>query len=205
MKKLILIITFYLPTCIFAQDNKAKLILDQLSVKTKSYSNIEAHFTNSFVSVEAGVNEQQNGILFVEDNSYKLKLKNQTVISDGETNWFILEDENEVNITEVDEEEGFNPSNIFNMYEQGYKYNFIKEDLGKFYIELYPTTEGMFSKLVMIIDKNKMEIKSLTMIDKNNSQYTYNINKFITNQEFPKNYFYFNKLNYPNIDIIDLR
>ena len=47
MKKLIYNI-FIFPCIIFAQDQKAKSILDQLSDKTKSYTSIEAKFTNTF-------------------------------------------------------------------------------------------------------------------------------------------------------------
>ncbi len=204
MKK---IITFLLclPLLMFCQENKAKSILDNLSKKTESYSTIEAHFNNTFISIDAGVNEQQNGILYIKDNSYRLELESQIIMSDGETNWIYLKDEQEVNITESDEEEDFNPSKIFSIYENDYKFNFIKEESDKYYIELYPKTEGMFSKLELVILKTKMEIYSLTMFDKNNSQYSYIISKFIKNKDLPNGFFQFNELENPDVDVIDLR
>ena len=205
MKKNILTIIFLLPLLAFSQENKAKTILDMLSKKTKTYTTIEAHFINSFTSIEAGVNEHQNGKLFLKNNSYRLELENQNIMSDGETNWFILNDDQEVNITEADEEEGFSPSSIFTIYENGYKYKFIKEENNKYYIELFPKEEGMFSKLIMVINKTKMEIEELSMVDKNNSIYTYKISKFIKNHELPNDYFIFNTNKYADYDIIDLR
>ena len=179
MKKIIAIICL-LPLLVFSQDDKAKSILDQLSAKTTSYTSIEAHFINTFVSVEAGVNEKQEGVLYIKDNSYRLELETQTIMSDGETNWIYLKDEEEVNITESDEDEDFIPSKIFTIYENDYKFKFIKEEAQKYYIELYPKTEGMFYKLEMVINKTKMEVHSLTMFDKNKSQYSYLISKFIS-------------------------
>jgi outer membrane lipoprotein carrier protein len=126
-------------------------------------------------------------------------------MSDGETNWIYLKDEEEVNITESDEDEDFIPSKIFTIYENDYKFKFIKEEAQKYYIELYPKTEGMFSKMEMVINKTKMEVHSLTMFDKNNSQYSYLISKFITNQEFNNDFFQFNTSENPNVDVIDLR
>jgi outer membrane lipoprotein-sorting protein len=78
MKKIISLVCM-LPLLVFSQDDKAKSILDQLSAKTTSYTSIEAHFINTFVSVEAGVNEEQEGILYIKDNSYRLELKAQTI------------------------------------------------------------------------------------------------------------------------------
>ena len=204
MKKIIAIICL-LPLLVFSQDDKAKSILDQLSAKTTSYTSIEAHFINTFVSVEAGVNEMQEGVLYIKDNSYRLDLEAQTIMSDGETNWIYLKDEEEVNITESDEDEDFIPSKIFTIYENDYKFKFIKEEAQKYYIELYPKTEGMFYKLEMVINKTKMEVHSLTMFDKNNSQYSYLISKFISNQEFNNEFFQFKTSENPNVDVIDLR
>jgi outer membrane lipoprotein-sorting protein len=204
MKKIITIICF-LPLLVFSQDNRAKSILDKLSQKTTSYTTIEAHFINNFISVEAGVNEEQKGVLYIKDNSYRLEMEAQTIMSDGETNWIYLKDEQEVNITESDEEEEFNPSKIFTIYENDYKFNFIKEEAQKYYIELYPKTEGMFSKLEIVINKSKMEIHSLTMFDKNNSQYSYLISKFISNQDFNNDFFQFDTSKNPEVDVIDLR
>jgi chaperone LolA len=204
MKKILVVLCF-LPIIVISQNNKAKSILDELSEKTKSISSIEAHFSNTFISKDAGVNEQQDGVLYIQNNSYRLELESQTIMSDGETNWIYLKDEEEVNITESDEEENFNPSKIFTIYENDYKSNFIKEESGKYFIELYPKTEGMFYKLEMVIIKSKMEIYSLTMFDKNNSQYSYVISKFIKNQTFSNSFFQFNESENPNVDVIDLR
>ncbi|MDA8956114.1 outer membrane lipoprotein carrier protein LolA [Flavobacteriales bacterium] len=204
MNKIIAVI-FFLPLLVFSQDDKAESILDQLTKKTASYTSIEAHFTNTFVSLEAGVNEKQEGVLYLKDNAYRLELEAQTIMSDGETNWIFLKDEQEVNITDSDEEEDFNPSKIFTIYENDYKFKFIKEEAQKYYIELYPKTEGMFSKLEMVINKTKMEVHSLTMFDKNNSQYSYLISKFIPNQDFDNSFFQFNTSENPDVDVIDLR
>lgn len=204
MNKIITVMCL-LPLFVFSQDDRAKSILNQLSAKTSSYSSIEAHFINTFVSQEAGVNEKQEGVLYIKENAYRLEMEAQTIISDGETNWIYLKDDQEVNITDSDEEEDFNPSKIFTIYENDYKFKFIKEEAQKYYIELYPKTEGMFSKMEMVISKTKMEVQSLTMFDKNNSQYSYLISKFITNQEFNKGFFQFNTSDNPDVDVIDLR
>ena len=73
MRKL-LIIFLLLPSFLFSQD-RANEILDKVSQKTASYSNIEAHFTNSINSEIAGINESQKGVLFLQGDLYRLELE----------------------------------------------------------------------------------------------------------------------------------
>ena len=101
-KILFIFLTF--PSFLFSQD-RADEILNIVSKKTASYSNIEAHFTNTIISEAADINESQKGVLYVQGDLYRLELKEQTIISNGESNWIHLIDENEVQIIEVDEEE----------------------------------------------------------------------------------------------------
>lgn len=205
MKKLFFILTL-LPIVLLAQDQKAKSILDQLSEKTKSYTSIEAKFTNTFSSTVTDINESQSGTLFLKDNAYRLEMEAQTIICDGETNWIYLEDDEEVNITEIDDEENdLNPSKIFTMYENGYKYKFVKEDSKNYHIDLFPKESGPFLKVELFIDKSKMQISSFTMIDKQGSHYKYIIESFLTNQEMSNDFFVFKIADYPNVDVIDLR
>ena len=205
MKKLFFILTM-LPIMLLAQNQKAKSILDQLSEKTKSYTSIEAKFTNTFKSTVTEINESQTGTIFTKNNSYRLEMNGQTIISDGETNWIYLKDENEVNITEIDDDENeINPSKIFTIYESGYKYKFIKEDKESYHINLFPNENGPFSKIELFINKPKMQISSFIMFDKQGSVYKYTIDSFIVNKEIEDEFFMFQTSNYPNIEVIDLR
>ena len=205
MKKLFFILTM-LPIMLLAQNQKAKSILDQLSEKTKSYTSIEAKFTNTFKSTVTEINESQTGTIFTKNNSYRLEMNGQTIISDGETNWIYLKDENEVNITEIDDDENeINPSKIFTIYESGYKYKFIKEDKESYHINLFPNQNGPFSKIELFINKPKMQISSFIMFDKQGSIYKYTIDSFIVNKEIEDEFFMFQTSNYPNIEVIDLR
>jgi len=205
MKKLFYIL-FFFPCIIFAQDKKAKNILAQLSDKTKSYTSIEAKFTNTFSSTVTDINESQSGTLFLKDDAYRLEMEAQTIICDGETNWIYLADDKEVNITEIDDEENdLIPSKIFTIYENGYKYKYVKDDGKNYHIDLFPEESGPFTKVELFINKSKMQISSFTMIDKQGSYFKYVIDSFVTNKEMKSDFFVFKTSDYPNVDVIDLR
>ena len=204
MKQLVLLLFLY-PLLTFSQDQKAQSILKELSKKTSSYQTIEAHYTNLFTSEIAKVNETKKGIIYVKGNAFKLETDDQLIISDGETNWIYLIDENEVSISEGNDDEMLNPSTIFRMYEKGYKHKYVGDDGKNYIIDLYPNESGPFTKIVMKINKSKLEINSFTMIDKHGSLFTYIIDKFIANKELSDDFFKFDSSKYPEIDIIDLR
>ena len=207
MIKILTITLCLITSLLYAQDNKSKHILKELSKKTASYSSIEAHFTNTFSNSITSINESQDGILYLQGNSYKIDLANQSIISDGETNWLLLTDDDEVNISEVeeDDEDSMNPSKIFTLYEKGYKSQFIKEEFGKYYIHLFPKLKSSFSRIELVINKREMQIEELNIFDKNSSKYSYIINKFKINKIYKEDFFFFEKEKYPNFEIIDLR
>lgn len=201
----ILFIFLVFPSFLFSQD-RADEILNKVSKKTASYSNIEAHFTNTIISKAADINESQKGVLFLQGDLYRLELKEQTIISNGESNWIHLIDENEVQITEVDEEEeSMNPSKMFTIYQEGYKTQFVSENSDLYIIDLIPEESGSFIKVELRINKKEARIDGFTLFDKNGGKYTYDVNLFKVNQSFDNDFFQFNYNEHPNVDVIDLR
>ena len=96
MKKILILILLF-PEILFCQ-NLAEDILRNVSQKTSGYKNIEAHFTNTIINESANLNISDKGVLFIKDDSYRIEMKNQKIISDGQTNWIHLIEENEVQI-----------------------------------------------------------------------------------------------------------
>ena len=204
MRKLLFILLIF-PTLLTAQ-NRAKDILDKVSQKTASYQTIEAHFINSIISEAAGINENQKGTLYLQGDLYRLEMQGQTIISDGETNWIHLIEEEEVQIIEIDEEEEIiSPSKMFTIYQEGYKYHFVEEKNNQYIIDLFPEKSDSFTKIELRIDREKMHIIGFTLFDKSGNQYAYDVNQFIPNKKFETNFFQFDASQHPNMDVIDLR
>ena len=204
MHKLLLIFLL-LPSFLFSQE-RANEILDKVSQKTASYSTIEAHFINTIINEKAGINESQKGVLYLQGNLYRLELEDQTIISDGESNWIHLIDEQEVQIIEVDdEEESMSPSKMFTIYQEGYKKQFVSETNSNYIIDLIPKESGSFIKIELRINKKEMRIAGFTLFDKNGGSYAYDVKLFKENQIFEKGFFQFNTSAHPNVDLIDLR
>ncbi len=210
MNRLSLIFFSYIFTInlAFSQGEIAKQILDDLSEKGKSYTDITAEFTLNYSEKE--IDENSEGKIWIKEDMYKLDMSsNLSIINNGETLWYLMKDVPEVQIMENDPEDEMNPSRIFTIYEKGYKYEYKgseainSDNIHK--IDLYPNESGLISLITLYIDTNKTELIKIKIIEKGGGATTYTITKFITNSDIPISTFNFESKDYPNIEVIDLR
>jgi len=193
-------------------DPKAKAILEELSKKTKSYSTIKAEFAVTMEDRDKK-KDTQNGSIQIKGIKYKLEIKGQEIISDGKTTWTYLKDANEiqVNNAETNSADAITPSNIFTVYEKGFKYKFDKEENVNGTtiqtINLYPEIpdKKKFHTVKLMIDKNKNQITGIIMLMKDGSTCTYTIKNFITNSEMADAMFTYDNKAHPGAELIDLR
>lgn len=193
-----------------AQDPKAKAILDEVSIKTKSYTSIKAEFKMVIQGKDKTKKpETQKGTLQLRGDKYKLDIKGQEIISDGKTSWTLLKDNNEVQINNTDPNanEGVTPTNIFTIYEKGYKYKFDGENATSQMISLYPLNpdKKKFHTLKLVIDKSKKQIISFTVLMKDGSTLDYTIESFVTNATISETTFTFDAKAHPGVEVVDLR
>ena len=193
----------------FSQDKVAKQILDDLSEKGKSYTDITAEFNFNFSNDNQGIDENFEGKIWIKEDMYKLDMSsNLSIINNGETLWYFMKDVPEVQIMENDPEDEMNPSRIFTIYEKGYRYEYKGAEsinsVRVHKINLYPNESGIIS-IALYIDAEKSELIKIKIIDKDGGTTTYTITKFITNSDIPTSTFNFKSKDYPNIEVIDLR
>lgn len=193
-------------------DPKAKTILDQVSAKTKAYKSIEAEFAIVIENKQEKTNDSKKGKIFVKGAKYKVDLAMSTIFNDGKTQWTYMKDPNEVNITTPDpnDDSSLNPAKLFTIYEKGYKIRFIKEKFEKnralYEIELYPIDlKKDFSRITLMIDKQKMQLFSMKRFGKDGSDYYIEVLKMETDKEMADGMFTFDKTKYPKVEINDMR
>lgn len=195
------------------QDPEAKKILDKFSEKTKSHKIIRADFKVSFKSVKDNIENSSEGTIVIKGDKYRLNFMNTEAFFDGKTLWNYLPEVNEVNISEPepDDEDIFNnPRKLFTIYENDYKYQLIgnttKDQTHFAIVDLYPLDiDQDYSRIRLQINTDEIYLASATIFGKDGSNYTIVIENFNTNKKFEDEYFVFDKNNYPNVEIIDMR
>ena len=194
----------------FSQDEVAKQILDDLSEKGKSYTDITAEFTLNFSNSEQEIDEDSEGKIWIKEDMYKLDMSSDlSIINNGETLWYFMKDVPEVQIMENDPDDEMNPSRIFTIYEKGYKYEYKGAEsinsVRVHKINLHPNASAIISLVTLYIDAEKTELIKIEITDKDGGITTYTITKFITNSNLPTSKFNFKRKDHPGVEIIDLR
>lgn len=190
------------------QDPKAKKVLDELSVKTKAYTTIKAEFS-WVVEKKDKSKDSQSGKIQTKGAKYKLEIPGHEIYCDGKTVWDYIKDANEVQIKdmEVGGDDAVNPSNIFTIYEKGFKYKFDGEDATTQTISLFPTNpdKKKFHTIKLTIDKAKKQISSVKMFMKDGTTQIYTIKTFVGSTPISDTDFVFDTKAHKGISIEDLR
>jgi len=208
MTRLLTKLFIILSASVFAQEQVAKDVLDRLSTTTKSYKNMTVGFDFIFENKKQNIYEKQKGIIVLQEEMFRLEMEEQIIINDGESQWIYLADMNEVTIMEHDNEDQMMSLNkLFTIYEEGYKYSYVgaKSEKGKRLqiIDLFPKESGAFMKINLKVDAAKNQLHKISIFDKNGGSYTYLVTSFKSNTTIAP--FTFNSVNYPDIELIDLR
>jgi len=212
LKTTLLFLSIFLFSFLHAQDIKAKEILDKVSSKNKAYKTIEAEFNFKRENLQDKSTNSSKGKVWIKGNMYKLDLMGTESYYNGKTNWSFIKDANEVNISDPDPKEdgAINPAKLFSIYESGFKYKFISEkfehSLALYEIELYPVDiKKEFTKMILQIDKDKMQIYSFRRYDKNGTHYTIEITKTSYNTELGDSFFIYDPKAHPKAQVNDMR
>ena len=197
------------------QDPKAKEILDKLSSESGKHECIEVKFKYTITNLSNDFSNDWEGKLVLKNKLYRLSLMGVETFFNGSTLWNYIIDANEVNVTTPDpENKDFflsDPSQVFSIYNTDFKYKYIGEttDNNSSYqeIDLFPKNidNNSYSRYKLVVNKTKNQIHSIAAFAKNGNVYIVEIKEFITDSIYEDTYFSFNKEDYPNVEIIDLR
>ncbi|MCU4166518.1 LolA family protein [Carboxylicivirga caseinilyticus] len=191
---------------------KAKEILDKVSAKTKAYPSIIADFSFKMENLQENIEEIYDGSIILKGNKYKVSLMDVDTYYDGEVLYTHMVEAGEVNITtpDPDDEETLNPATIFNIYQDGYKLNYVGDGVAEgrdvHEIDLYPTNRDKpYSRIKLLVFKDDLTLFSFRQMGKDGNNYTVIVKKMITNKQVDDKSFVFDSAANPDVDVIDMR
>jgi outer membrane lipoprotein-sorting protein len=187
------------------ETNTAKVLLDKVVAKAKSYKNMVIDFKYSIYNAKEKINQESNGNVSLQGNKYVLNFMGMTKIFDGKKIYTIVPEDEEVTISNHDENDAnaISPNKIFTFFKKGFKYSMdIKQNVaGKTiqYVKLTPSSVKDTRKEILIgIDTKTNHIYNLIETGKNGTKTTLTVSTFKFNQPLAKNHFTFVKTKYPN-------
>lgn len=193
------------------KDPKATAILKEVSTKYNSLKSYSANFKVATIDQQNKTTSTQTGSIAVKGNKYRLTIKGQEVLCNGQTVWTYLKESNEVQVNNVSEKsDAITPASIFTIYEKGFSSKYMNEKKEGAQtlqmIELVPDDQKKtYFKIQISIDKERKQLVTARIFDKNGSHYLYSIDKFQSNVIIPDTGFTFNEAKYPGVEVVDLR
>jgi outer membrane lipoprotein-sorting protein len=182
----------------FAQDAKAKSILEATQKKMGSLKTLKAAFTLKVLSKSGKVQNTNKGSFLMKGEKYHITIPGQEIISDGKTVWTYMKDANEVQVSNNNpSEQTMSPAKLFtNVYDKDYNYRYLasRKIAGKAcdIIEMTPKKAGQFTKVELAIEKN-------------GNQYQYEVSSAALNPALADSQFTFDAKGHPKVEVVDLR
>jgi outer membrane lipoprotein-sorting protein len=204
--KIVTMIFLMLSSISFAQTDKSKSILDELSKNVKSYNSFYLEFKSTVKNTDAGINEVVSGKGWVKGDKFFASFGKNTIISNGIKNWLISNEDKTVYISAVDEsEQTINPKKLMTLWEKDVKSKYVKEEKGEHIIHLYPLkpSENDFHTIVLKISSSTKELKHVEVRMKDSTRLFYEILKLTPNVEVADSKFVYNKKDYPGYEEIE--
>src|SRR5438046_725046 len=114
-------------TTSFAQDAKAKSILEAAQKKMNSLKTLKANFTLKLIGKNGKAQDTKKGSFLMKGEKYHITIPGQEIISDGKTVWTYMKDANEVQVSNNNpSEQSISPTKLFtNFYDKDCSYRYL--------------------------------------------------------------------------------
>ena len=208
MKNIFLILCLALASISFAQDSKAKGILDKVSTKVKANKTLYIEFSAS-VKSSSGTTTTNTGKGWVKGDKFSATYGENAMISNGTKTWSVVKKEKKVYEADADEDdESINPKRLMTIWEKGFNSKYDKEETlngSKVHvINLYPKNArtAEYHTITVYIGKDDSQLKKAVLKKKDGSTMTYSITKYTANPTVEDSKFVFDIKSYPGYTVV---
>ncbi|HIZ27402.1 LolA-like putative outer membrane lipoprotein chaperone [Barnesiella sp. An55] len=192
-----------------AQAQTGTAALDKVVEKFNRSGDISASFTLTATNAMNEPIDKQSGTIKIAGNKFYWKTPTMTVWYNGRQQWAYVEATQEVNLTEptTDEIAAVNPYILIQTYKQNFSVKALKSKNSQQRIaELTPKKKGThIDRVVITVNASTWTPQSFQIYFSDRTHSTITLSKYTTGQNFPDATFVFDKKQYPNADVIDLR
>lgn len=192
-----------------AQAQSGTAALDKVVEKFRRSGDLSANFTLTLYNALNEPVDKQSGTIKLAGNKFYWKTPTMTVWYNGQLQWAYVASTQEVNLTEPTAAEvaSINPYILINTYKQNFTVKALKSKNSQLRVaELTPKKKGTnIERVVITVNASSWTPQSFQLYYSDRTRSTIVLSKYTTGQNFPDATFVFDKKQYPNAEIIDLR
>lgn len=214
MKKIILTFTALLALALLQAQTAAdaRTVLDKAYSAYENSKGINILFTITTTGQDGTKYPPQKGSAQVKGNKFKIETSTINTWFDRKTQWVLMKEMNEVNISYPSNEElaTISPLALLSMYKTGFTLNppVSKTVNGKsaLVIEMVPTgNKSDFKKISVAIDARDSSVVQVDITLKDGMRNRIDVNSYNTNFNYSDAEFLFNIDQHKGVEIVDLR
>jgi outer membrane lipoprotein-sorting protein len=190
----------------------AKQVLDNAIMAFRTNEGVKINFTVKMFSKNPSSREIQC-IIQLKGEKFLLKTGDAVTWFDGETQWSYWIESGEVNITTPTAEElqSINPYALLSLYRNGFEYRqgttvqFQGKPVYEIILRAIAESEQDISNIRLYIAKKSYQPVCVVMEQREGNRSEITVTNYQNRQKYDDTLFTFDKKNYPEVDIIDLR
>lgn len=200
MRRIFLIWTALLVAVLLHAQN-ATSVLDKSSATLRAAGNVKIGFT---LELDGGASA---GYIKLQRQKFVVNVGGSITWFDGKTMWTYVKANEEVNVTNpsADAVAKMNPYAFLSFYKKGYTVKMGKGTAKEHEVLLTGKSGSPYTNVVVRINKSTQYPTFIKMTSLKGAVTTIRCNSFLKNQKYKDSTFQFNKKNYPDAEIVDLR
>ena len=208
-----LLLIFFFSGYTSAQNSTdARALLDKAYATYEASDGIRLSFKSTLTDKDGTAYAPQSGEAYIKGDKFKLEMDAMDVWFDGKTQWVLMKDVNEVNLSAPTATEiaSISPLALLGMYKNGFT---LKAPASKtingrstHLIDMVPAGGNKdFKSITAAIDKESGNITQVILIMTDGMKNKIDISGYNTNHQFSEDLFRFDKNKHPDVEIVDLR
>jgi outer membrane lipoprotein carrier protein len=187
---------------------EAAEIIKPVSESILNSTGVSADFVFTLENKQNEMTETDSGKLVLKGNKYHLSVMGTETYFDGTTQWVHMVDEEEVNISNPDPDDKMEltPVNLFNLYEQGFRFKIVEEKGNEVTIDMFPDDKDMpYYKIRLVIDRAAKLFNAVEAYGRDGVDTKVEIKNMQKGLNLNESEFVFNSAQHPDVEIIDMR
>ena len=204
-KNLIACLLLLFAAQVVSAQNNADALIRVLVDQIKSHKNVEMAFSYQLSPDGKTLGDSEKGHAWLQGEAYKVEMNEQQTISDGQSIWTYLIDDEEVMISNATEGADNTPLKLLTSLDKSYAATLAGINAqGIASIEL-ANPNGQYKRVSLKIDTKKTALKTMDVYMNDGSKLVITVEEMKFDQNLDDNFFTFDAKKHPKVDVIDMR
>lgn len=189
-----------------AQAIDAEDVMQNLRDKFEEAAAYSARFKQTLDAQFASSTSVVFGTIILSGDRYRIETDDQTIVTNGETTWVHLIEDEQVIVNEyVDDEESFTPAHFLDERADRYRVSFAEEqNQAEFVVQLTAKSPDTYIESATLwIDRESLKVSRIDVVDVNGAFIRFEMSDVTLLSEVPDSVFTF--VPGDTLEIIDLR